>query len=510
MKFIYKISFVLVLILGTACDADKLDQLDPNRFNSESYYTNGNQLLYSTNAIYSQLLGADLWGRMMQYFSDMRADEHAAGGAQLEVHNAQLLDGSYTNSNYPINAAWRGMYRVIHRANAVIENEPGIEDVDFNEDLRRRLVAEAKFLRAYAYYYLNVNWGRVPLYTETVKSLDGAKPLAEEAEIYTLLEKDLTDIQDDLEWVYTGENAGRANKGAAKLLLARVLMHQGKYGPARDQLLDIYNDGPFELVANYSDNFKEETEYNQESIFEIGFAGQGFTWAEDANSTNARRTIMFQDYSPVAWRNGIPSDKLLNDFEHVDLGDAKTDPRLGETVYFTGDTFGSPGDPKTLTHEMQNGYASNFHGTTIKTSWKKYSPMYKLDPGGYYESAINYRNMRYAEVLLKLAECENELTNPTDAIGYLNEIRSRPSVDMPDYPTANYPCDSYDEIMRAIMHEGMVEFSNEKLRVLDLARWRKNDKFSTVNPEPVAYIANDPSKALLPYPNEETEANPHF
>src|SRR5690606_40699565 len=111
-----------MLILGTACDADKLDQLDPNRFNSESYYTNGNQLLYSTNAIYSQLLGADLWGRMMQYFSDMRADEHAARGAQLEVHNAQLLDGSYTNSNYPIIAAWRGIKRVIHLANEVIAN----------------------------------------------------------------------------------------------------------------------------------------------------------------------------------------------------------------------------------------------------------------------------------------------------------------------------------------------------------------------------------------------------
>lgn len=508
MKSIYKISFILVLMLGTACDEDKLDQMNPNRFTSDSYYTNGDQLILATNAVYSQLLGADLWGRMMQYFSDMRADEHAAGGAQLEVHNAQLLSGSYSSSNYPINAAWRGMYRVIHRANAVIGNGPEIEGMD--EGLKKRLIAEAKFLRAYAYYYLNVNWGKVPIYTEVVESPDGAKGPAEESELYTLLETDLAAIQNDLDWVYTGDDAGRVNKGAAKLLLARVLMHQGKYGEARTVLLDIYDNGPYILVPNYSDNFKEETEYNQESIFEIGFAGDGFTWAEDANSTNLRKHVMFQDYSPIGWRNGIPSDKLLNDFEHTDLGDAKTDPRLGESVYFTGDTFGPPSDPITLTDAMQNGYASKFHGTTIKTSWKKYSPMYKVNPGDFYESAINYRNMRYAEVLIKLAECENEVNTYTDAIPYLNEIRARASVDMPPYPTANYPCDSYDEVMRAIMHESMVEFSNEKLRVLELARWRKNNKFSTVNPDPVEYIAKDGSKALLPYPNEETEANPNF
>ena len=133
--------------------------------------------------------------------------------------------------------------------------------------------------------------------------------------------------------------------------------------------------------------------------------------------------------------------------------------------------------------------------------------MYKLDPGGYYTSNINYRNMRFAEVLIKLAECENETGSQAQAIVYLNEIRARASVDMPDYPTSNYPCDSYDEVMRAIIHESLVEFSNEKLRVLELARWRKNNKFSVLNPDPVGYIASNPDKALLPYPLEETASN---
>ncbi|MBN2611292.1 MAG: RagB/SusD family nutrient uptake outer membrane protein [Bacteroidales bacterium] len=512
MKIIYKISLFLALILAISCDESLLDQTNPNQFTSDQYYTNTAQLTAATNAIYSQMLGADLWGRMMQYFSDCRADEHASGGSQLEIHNAQLLDGTYDNSNYPIQAAWRGMYRIIHRANAVIQYGPEIEDVD--AALLKQHVAEAKFLRAYAYYNLVVHWGRIPIYTEIAESADDAKPLSEEAEVYQLLETDLTAIENDLPWTFTGEDAGRASQGAVKLLLAKVLMHQAKYGEARTVLLDIYENGPYSLTANYADNFMEETEYNQESIFEIGFGGTGFTWAGDANSTNARSHVMFQDYSPVAWRNCIPSDKMLDNFERPYKGDVKEDPRLRETVYFSGDIFGDPSDPDTLKDTDQNGYSSTFNGATVKASWKKYSPMYKLNPGGYYTSNINYRTMRYAEVLVKLAECENEISNTeaarTQAMSYLNEIRARDSVDMPAYPTVNYPCNSYDEMMRAIMHESMAEFANEKLRVLELARWRKNNKFSALNPDPVGYIASNPSKALLPYPVEETSSNINF
>ena len=229
---------------------------------------------------------------MIQYFLDCRADEHAAGGGQLEVNNRQLLDGTYDNTDYTIQVVWRGLYRIIHRANAVIQKGPEIEGID--PALLNQRVAEAKFLRAWAYYYLVVNWGRIPVYTEVAASVDDAKPLSEESEVYQLLETDLTAIENDLDWTYTGDNAGRASQGAVKLLLARVYMHEGKYTEARTVLEDIYDNGPFSLIDNYADNFMEETEYNNESIFEIGFAGGGFTWGEDGNSTNQRSTVCFR------------------------------------------------------------------------------------------------------------------------------------------------------------------------------------------------------------------------
>lgn len=508
MKIKYIIATLLVSAIITSCDEDLLEQKNPNQVTVEDYYKTPAQLTAATNGIYSELLGGALWGRMLQYFEDCRADEHAAGGGQIEGNNRQLLDGTYDNSNGTLTPVWRGLYRVIHRSNGVIAYAPAIKDID--PVLLKQRMGEAKFLRAWAYYMLVAHWGKVPVYTQPTSSPSDVKPLAEESEVYALLETDLGSIltEDALPKTYSSaDNNGRATKGAAQLLLARVLMHQGKYSEAKPILESIYTSGTYRLMDNYSDNFREEAEYNAESIFEIGFTGSGYGWSDDNNSTSNRATIMFQDYSPVGWRNCIPSDKLLDEYERPYKGDPKEDPRMRETVYFTGDTYGPPAAPLTLTVDKQNGFASTYNGAVIKTGFKKWSPMYKLDPGGYWPSAINYRHMRFAEVIIKLAECENEAGTPAKAIAYLNEIRDRASVKMEPYPTSRYACNNKDQIYKAIIHESMVELAHEHIRTLDLARWRKNGKFNVVNPEPIAYIASDASKALLVLPLEETSRN---
>jgi hypothetical protein len=491
MKLKYIFSILIAGLLVSSCDEEGLDKINPNGFTTSSYYQNAEQLDKATNAVYASLNGGNLYGRMFKYLSACRSDEHASGGPQLEVHNAKVINGTYDNTEYTLTGPWEGWYRLIHRANSVIEFGPMIEDPLLDPDIQAHRIAEARFLRAFAYFYLVVYWGDVPLYTETVKSPEGEKATTPASDIFAFIETELNAIIPVLKQTHDSKDLGRATKDAARLLLARSLMHHGEYGDARTVLLDIY--GSYSLTDNFSDNFREETEFNQESIFEIGFSGNDYNWDGDGNgNATAKGHVMFQDVSPTGWRNLVPSEKLINDFERVSNGDAKDDPRLAETVIFRNDTYG-PNNEFTLTE-------SDF-------GWYKYSPMYKLNPGGYYISTINYRNMRYAEVLIKLAECENEVGTPEAAIGYLNEIRNRPSVDMPDYPTTNYPCDSKDQIYRAIMHESLVEFSNELYRAVELARWRKNGKFSALNPEPIGYIADNPTKALLPIPSNETSNN---
>ena len=232
-KIKYYISiFMVFAMLGTACDESLLDKTNPNQYTVDQYYADESQLTTATNGIYSEFYGAALWGRMMQYFSDCRADEHSAGGSQIETHNAQLFNGSYDSGNYTIQVVWRGLYRMIHRANAVIEYGPQIADIDAS--VLKQRVGEAKYLRAWAYYYLVVNWGEIPIYTETAKSSDDAQPLSEESAVYELLESDLTEVINDLP--ESSSDLGRATKGAAQLLLARVYMHQGKYSDAKNNI----------------------------------------------------------------------------------------------------------------------------------------------------------------------------------------------------------------------------------------------------------------------------------
>jgi hypothetical protein len=147
----------------------------------------------------------------------------------------------------------------------------------------------------------------------------------------------------------------------------------------------------------------------------------------------------------------------------------------------------------------------------VKIRWKKYSIMYKIDPGGFNVNVgINYRLWRYADVLLLLAECENEVGSAANAIGYLNQIRNRPGVSMPNYGTpamnaAGFPVTTKEEIRKAVQHERQVELCGEEIRNIDILRWRANGKLT--GPDPISYF--QPNKyEFLPIPQSEFNTNP--
>jgi starch-binding outer membrane protein, SusD/RagB family len=107
-------------------------------------------------------------------------------------------------------------------------------------------------------------------------------------------------------------------------------------------------------------------------------------------------------------------------------------------------------------------------------------------------------------VLLMLAEAENELTGPATALPFINQVRARPSVNMPAYPTAQFPTATKDQMFRAIMHERRVELSGEQIRNRDIRRWRKANKFGTA--EPITNFEKNKHE-LLPLPFVEIDNN---
>jgi starch-binding outer membrane protein, SusD/RagB family len=499
IKSIIAATLVVTSMLG--CNK-KLDVLDKNNPTTESYFKTAVELQNGVNAVYSTLRSAELVGREWFFTHDMRGGECWAGGAQLEAPRAELLkQPSPATSNAVMSNVWTGCYQMINRANLVLGKASAITD---NTTLRDRVVGEAKFLRGWAYFELVSQWGDVPLYTETVTSATGFKGKSPAAEIYAFIIKDLNEAALALPASYSSSDNGRATSGAANALLGRVQMQKGDYAAAKTALLKVY--GKYSLATNYSWNFDGDTkddnnvtvtaghEFNSESIFEIVFVDKGdnnFNWGYNGEgSTSPLSTVRNQEYG-ITWGNVIPSDRFLNEFE-------TNDPRYKLTIYEEGDkilTAVSAG--LTLTSSMMNIGTSVKAGVTLKRFFRKYN-IYEYVNSGFHPGGINQRVIRYADVLLMLAECEAEVGTPLQAGNYINEVRSRPGVTMPPVAPA-----TKNDALKAVMHERSVELGAEEVASIDILRWRKKGYFPSLIPERVPAQVD-----LFPIPAIETSTNP--
>ena len=504
---IYLLSTVLLLtitVIVFSCKKAALNTSDPNNLTTGNYYKTAAQLKSGVNAIYAVMHQNNLVSREWYYLHDTRSDEVAPGGGQLEAARLQLYNNTDDPTNPVMNSVWNGWYNVIFRANVVTDNAPNVTD---NVADAAESVGEAKFLRAWAYFDLVSMWGGVPLVTSVPKSPTDFKPRASVSAVYAQIVQDLTDAAAVLPGK-SSTDKGRATAAAANAMLGRVLMQEGQFAAAKTAFLKIPTTGPdgYSLTARYLDNFELATEFNQESIFEVVFVDKGdngYNWGGES-ATEEQSTVRNQEYCPVAWRNLIPSNKYLNEFENTATGAAKTDPRFSYSVYQSGDLFNN--GQSTLTDAEQNGNSSVLNGVTKKISWRKFMIIYQesASTAGFHPGGNNQRIIRYSEVLLDLAECANETGDIAGAVAYLNQVRARGDVAMPPYPTAQFPVTSKSDVVKAIMHEKMVELGDEEVRNIDILRWRKEGYFTT---EPIANFKTGRDE-LLPIPQAELDNNP--
>jgi starch-binding outer membrane protein, SusD/RagB family len=507
-----KKSFIIIglLSMGLTFSCDKeLEKTNPSVFTTDSYFSNTSELEAGVNAAYSLLGGSNLYGLQFFCLNDLRSDETDSGGGQLGAPYDQVLKGTLLPSNSVVGDVWIGWFRLVHRANVVITAQNNFKTINASDEAKKkRVVAEAKFLRGMAYYELGTMWGGVPIYTTTATKASDVKGRNTQDEVLAQVIKDLTEAQIDLPSSYTGADLGRATKHAAQLELARALMFKGEYAAAKTK---ITASGLFSLTEKFSDNFLEETEQNKESIFEVEFDNKnGMTWdngdGDNLSWSGPRKSsIRHQMYSVVGWRNVIPSNKMIDAFERPQKGDSKRDPRMNYSLYFKEDIVNNGKGKLEIDYPVQ-GNTSILDKVAQKISWQIYSACYK-NADGYYElNGINMRILRYSEVLINLAECENELGNSAVAVALLNQVRSRGDVKMPAYPTTNYPTATKDQILTAVQHEKMVELPAQQVRTKDILRWRKQGKLKS---EPLPYFTKDKHE-LLPIPTFELDINPNI
>jgi hypothetical protein len=332
-------------------------------------------------------------------------------------------------------------------------------------------------------------WGRVPILTEPASTAEGFPRSDSEDQVYQLIFQDINDAIAGLPMKknFGASDLGRVPKAAPQTLAAKAHMFRGDYSAAKPFLEDIINNGEYKLVDRFLDNFQEENENNEESIFEVQFSldfGGDGGWSAQGNGAS-EVTFRGQEYGPNAWRNLIPSDELVAEFE-------AGDPRYDYSFFKLGDTYNNGQD--TLTE-------ASVQGDFTKPSSKKYQNIYK-QPTENTNSGINFRVMRYADVLLMAAEVENEVGTISNALAYMNQVRDRADVMMPHYPTADYPCTNKAETFEAIVHERRVELAMEQIRNRDIRRWRRQGKLTY---EPIK--SWDPKYDLLPIPFVEIDNN---
>lgn len=515
MKIIKYISLTLVfgaLVLFNSCKSDILDLINPNQLSPDTYFKTGAQVQSAVNAVYGSLQTTGMYNRHMWFGNDNMSHENA-GNPQLESDKRDYLNFSFDYTHGAIGAYWESCFRGINKANFVINNAAKIAlipDAQLSAAKKTKYDGEAKYLRALYYFFLVTKFGEVPLLLDVPTDTKGIAK-SPVADVWVQIEKDLTDATTEC-LDKANEDLGRATKGAAWALLGKARLFQKNYAGA---LTAFNNITGYSLEANYLNNFLEETEHGPESLFEVEFnvaAGNSSNWSSDRTDQGLNEACFRgQEYGCMDWFNVFPSVNLRNEFE-------AGDPRYDFCFYTNGQPYNNGASTMAISPLVQSDGSSY-----PRVGWRKYQNYYKTSSESTpnpQASGINMKVIRYADVLLMMAECEANTNAIPAAIGHMNQVRARASVNMPLYGTpamnATYPVTNLAQFMVALEHERKVELCGEQVRWPDLIRWGRAAAFiaqlkaGTQLPlQEKTQLVFDAAKNLLwPIPQGEMQSNP--
>ena len=492
---LYKFSFALLLGLGTmmsSCES-KLDLTNPNQQTTGSFGLTTDELEEAVIAAYNHLRMEGSYARVGYNIDVCRGDE---------VWNAsQVWYMPFDDLNEPITDeigmwSWREWYYTINVCNYIL-SRCGEDDAQLSTQMQH-IKGQALFIRGLAYYNLAMYYQNPPLITDysQYSSLDGLycangtkeDPNAQFDLVLDQVEADLTNAMTLLPSRDAGNewSKGRATCGSAAGYYARVLMQRHKYDDALTVLKDIITKkyGSYKLMENYGDNFREGSAYenNDESLFEVQFLDYGTQGTDDEwtpvnTSPNATQGHAIEsNFGPGdcgGWADLSASPWLYNLFKAERTTSGSLDPRLYWTIgtyepEWDGFEYGNVAYTQPMTADAfivtNNGYG----GLPIAKWTNLRTGLYDKVVTGL-KCGINLRMMRYSDVLLRAAECENEVNGPTQqAIDWINEVRNRAG--LADLNLADF--NSKDKLFEQIANvERPKEFGCEFGRGWDLIRW---------------------------------------
>lgn len=509
MKRLYIIPFVISLLLIVGCE-DLLNKENPNVPTTETFWNTPEDAEDGLTAAYHQLYQIGNFSRWIFFRYELAADIGYSQSPWIEL--ADWTRFNYVNYNFwegGVNI-WRDHYKAIFRTNQVLANVPEIEFSD--QTRKQQIIGEAKFLRALHYFNLAVLWEEVPVVLEP-SNPDDQPEQRSRAEVWSQVKQDLQEAAEALPDQWPAEEVGRPTTGAALALLGKAHMQNQEWQEARNAmewLVEGAGSQYYALVDNYHDNFKHTTENNVESVFEIQFSEEN-RGAKGDGSNSALGLEKTQFFAPrgIGWSDGQARRWLVDQYKEETSVDGSLDIRLKHNLFY---------------REMGDDFENNdevYGGPWREADWgdevfiRKYQADYYRDNVDYY-IPINFRVIRYADVLLSYAEIINELEGPQQAAQYVDRVRQRPSTNLAPLASSQYSdaLTSRDAFRERLKMERALELSFEGVRWMDLKRWGMLQSQEGIN----TLQQRDPdfnnfelgTHHRLPIPQSEVENNPNL
>jgi hypothetical protein len=500
-RIIVLIAIFSGLFFTSSCE-NELDLNNPNAVTVDQYWKTESDAQAGVNSIYAMFYKDGLWARWIYFRLDLTSDEGFSNSPWTEL--ADWTRFNYINYNFWEGqvVTWRDTYKAVFRCNQVLANVPNITFQ--NEDDKKKIIAQAKFFRALHYYYAAILWENIPIVLEpsTPADLPAQKNVTE---VFAQVEKDLNEAFADLPSSWSADQTGRPDKGAAKAFLAKVYMQQHKWAEAKTALEYLINGAgaKYSLASNFRDNFTDLKENNSESVFEIQFGDQKSGGTDEGQSA-AVSSNRAQFFAPrgIGWSDGQARFWLINAFKQEKNKDGNLDTRLRYTLYY----------PQLQADFGDKVYGKNWEWGNDEAWFRKGSRDYYRNNEDYY-SQVNYRLVRYADILLRYAEVLNETGNTADAYQYVDLVRAR--VNMNTLAAAHPEIgNDHDKFLERLKTERVLELAGESVRWEDLKRWgdlntqASVDKIALRDPDFKNFIVGKNQR--LPIPQVDVDNNPNL
>ncbi|WP_114778757.1 RagB/SusD family nutrient uptake outer membrane protein [Botryobacter ruber] len=485
MKKIFRYSAIVVALFFTSCE-DYLTTTSPSSFTQDYIFSSETDATRAVNAIYA-LFNQDAYTSRLSNNFMGNTDIEMGGASSSAGDNGRrdIWTFEAREQNSDVRVVWNNAYMAINRANEAIE---GIEASQLYKDgnpMMQQLLGEAKGLRAFWYYYLVNLWGDVPFFVTATKAGDDFyKPRTSRYEILSYIIQDLIGVEPNMMWAeQVPFGVERMNREFIMGLIARIALTRGGYSLHPDMTMKRNDDylEYYQIANTYTKKLRDLKPHILNPSFAQVFRNQAvLTAPENAPAVpTSQADILYEvafhpGFGDVAWNHGIKVDAGTHPY-----GSGSNYTSLTVNYYYSFDTLDTRQDvtasliyyDKELL--QQPVAVSSIAPGKWNRLWLKTPP----GPATAKGTGINWPVMRYADVLLMLAETDNELNGgPTaDAIEALKKVRRRA------FPESTWPAkvDQYvasvsgskDAFFDALVDERAWELGAEAIRKYDLIRW---------------------------------------